>query len=438
MTEREYLEMLKQELEPSEETKLQLQETIQEIRDMSAAGSEQETERSRKMKRRHLLVVSAAAVLTLGLVVTAFAQIQRSEDLFGKLFGTDGRTSTERETVEQVQTDEDGNVIKISKTEKPANEYTDLNEEIAGELDEKVAAPDHVQVSAGGTTLTLESFLSDGIIGIASMKVENPNGLDGICEVMTFKHGEEVVFAGEQSFEYEISTYDSSAYPGAVMSGPPEYITGVMPYDPDGSSDTIMYYSEIGCFRHPDQDPGEEMCLTFTEYDASWNTVVGEINELLEEHPFDPDMIDQETPDAEFLAEMQNLVPSHVIQGNEKIPFSVTYVEKKEKRSEETGMLQFVYSPISMSCVFYNILPEGVMFRPEMDTEVYYLGLEYEDGDVYTVISHHRDGENISNTNYIMQGLGDEREFSTYAFNRLVDWDTVAAVLVNEERIEMP
>lgn len=52
---------------------------------------------------------------------------------------------------------------------------------------------------------------------------------------------------------------------------------------------------------------------------------------------------------------------------------------------------------------------------------IHYVALKFADGSTYVVLSD--DPENlIDNTNYVCAGLGAESEYSTYMFNRLVDW----------------
>lgn len=64
------------------------------------------------------------------------------------------------------------------------------------------------------------------------------------------------------------------------------------------------------------------------------------------------------------------------------------------------------------------------------------VALEFADSSTYVVLSD--DPENlIDNTNYVCAGLGAESEYSTYMFNRLVDWSQVAEVIVNDTHIPM-
>ena len=178
-------------------------------------------------------------------------------------------------------------------------------------------------------------------------------------------------------------------------------------YDKENSTETCLYYEEIGYYRHPLRVPQDTLYLSFPSYSKVMVSCI----------PEDPELDPEPLP-------------------KDAAPFTISIMERKEKRDKVTGELQFLYSPMSMDCYYKAIFPDSSESASVISSRVEYLALEYKDGSTY-IIEEKREDQFLDNTNLaISDGMGEEG-YSIYAFNRLVDWDNVRAVHVNERIIYM-
>lgn len=436
MSNKEMEKKLAERLELSEMAEDKVQETYRMIRQMAAeseaggyAGRTGEAvrrahEKNRKpVKKKWMLSPAvAAACLTLAVTAAASAYVVTQTDFVDNFFGKGSRGSIEAHT-EVIE----GNKGTVEVT-YPAKEYVDAEEGMVKKLlGDSVSAP-QITRQIGDYTLTLQYVITDGISANVSYKLECENGVEAIEWEPIDNELKGANFTDERDFYFYLVDENG------------EMLFGKTLVDAENSTDTSLYLYNAIPFKNPQKKEDETWTLHIEQYEKS----VGEANEEYQQ-----------------TGEYDN-----PIVWEEDIPFEVRPIALQEHRSAENNELQFVYSPMSASFIFANGIIDRSVYQEERmaaeagkepnagglaeaetenelpNPELYvdgwfikYVALEYKDGTTYVVQSDD-EANPVDNTNYIA-GVGEQSEYWTYLFNRLVDWDQVAKVIVNDTVIEM-
>ncbi|MDO4298470.1 MAG: hypothetical protein Q4C59_08355 [Lachnospiraceae bacterium] len=417
MDRKEIEKRLAQNLELSPLAEQKVQEAYQIIRNMekgkasadwneveqgenAVSMTEMKGSREQGGRRRYQWLLSPAAaavcILMVGITAAASVYLLTQKEFLDHVFGNGSRDSIESHTEWM-----DGNTDPIQVT-YPAREYVDTDEKTVERLIGNAVAHPGISRRIGAYTVTLEYVVSDGMSACASWKLECEEGIKAIdVSDPLYNESKGVPFTTERDFNFYLCDTQ-----GAQRSGQ-------MLLDQQNSTENCMYLYEMIPVFGMETEKEEVWTLHMEQYQ---NTIA----EFMRENP----------PRTVYESRLQDVLvgvltgeifkdPNQKIIWEEDISFTVNLVGTQEYQEGETEKIMFQCSPMSMMLSLGNF--------SENPDFVEYLALRYKDGTEYVVVSRN-DGDPVDNTNYTCS-YGTENLFM---FNRLVDWEKVEEVIVND------
>lgn len=381
-SEKDLKETLGQEMEISDVVEQRIQDTYEEIRkEKKKMGNT-----GRRRKGMRAAAAAAVAVILLSGTSAGAAYLSTHTDFLNHVFGQSSRQSGE--AYDKVVEDGKGGQVTVTM---PAREYVDLDEE-QEKLAEKYVEKQDIVRNLGDYTLTVVDHMTDGNAGVVSLKLTCAQGIRALAGDQESNETKGIYFTDDRDFYYYLE--DGAGNPVAEKT--------VM--DLENSTDTCWYlYSSYVC-----TEPADSIQLHLEQYDKK-------------------------------ISETETAEAPGVIR-EEDILLTARKMPETQLVNPENGERQLVYSAISLSLNLSNGfgLDEYVTGTGESrfvdPYYVTYIALEYQDGSRYVVLD---DNNHVDNTNYLCGGMGETQDVLNLVFNRMVNWDEVEKLMVNDVEISI-
>lgn len=373
ISEKKMREILGSEIQVSDIVNNRLQDTYQLLEKKQTHSGKQ------KYYKRNLRTAAAAAVIIcLGIPGVVYASVKSG--FFEGMFGNETKKSTE-----VIHTEIDDGKGGTAAVDIPSKEYVPVDEAKAEKLIGQWVMDEPIVTKIGEHTLTVESFAYDKNGALMYFTLEREGGVTALAGNMDTNLTKGAYFTEDADFYFCVEAA------GAITGAENTYI------DMEKSTEEKLYCSSYILWPEGLKE-GDSAELVINRYPSA----IGNLDEM--------------TTEAE-MTEWWDQTKTERINLTEKGQIPVQYIDLGSD-----GYIE--YSPVSMSVD----MSKGLGLSEEEAADPYYmkhLEIKYKDGTSYIVSD---DASNINNSGYV---LGTDEGYKT-AFNRLVETDQIAEIIVND------
>lgn len=323
------------------------------------------------------VAAAAAAIVCCAVPSVVYASVKSG--FFEGMFG-----NTTKKSTDVIHTEIDDGKGGMAAVDIPSKEYVAVDEAKAEELIGQWVMDEPVTRKIGDHTLTVESFAYDKNGALLYFTLGREGGVTALKGDMDTNLTKGAIFTDDADFYFSVNCGDK------IFAGENIYVDTVK------STDDLLYCSEYILWSESLEE-GEIPQLTIEKYPCTR----GELYTMSDEEY------------QEVSAEIQ----TETIMLTDKGQIPVSGIDLGEN-----GYLE--YSPVSISVD----MSKGLGLSAEQAQDPYYmkhLEIKYKDGSSYIVSDQEAC---IENSGYV---LGTDVWYKT-VFNRLVDTDEVAEIVVND------
>jgi len=350
----------------------------------------------RKAEIRDVLMHRKAGITHLGIKITAAAAAlliaaplavyaATNGEIIDRIWGNEGKNNVDRHTINYVdegKVDEDGNTVTV-KIEMPRIEYVSTDPEVAARLIGDRISEEPVSCTIGDTRFTVETVVRDSIGGIvASYTIEREGGVNCLNYSQLDNESKGAWYNPDNNIEFTFREGDGEIF-----------------VDLERSTDNKVY-----CYEYMHGYCGDHLTLQLQELTVSIQEMCDRINK---DHKLDK---------KDFIKD-EKLVTVPVADSLDSVTFTsasgdtVTASPISMKLRSTSGDLVADHS---------SYLVEGIELVDGIDK----IKIIYNDGSEYVLFDDVTD-----NAAYTMEDV----KGCYYAlFNRLVDYDNIAKITVND------
>lgn len=333
----------------------------------------------RKNRRKNFRAAAVAAVIVcLGIPSVVYASVKSG--FFEGMFGNDTKKSTD-----VIHTEIDNGKGGTTAVDIPSKEYVPVDPQKAENMIGQWVMDEPVVTKIGRHTLTVQSFACDKHAAFMYFTLEREGGVTALAGNMDTNLTKGAYFTEDADFYFRVEAS------GEITGADNIYV------DAERSTGDKLYCSSYILWPEGLKE-GDSIELVIDKYP-------GAARELYA------------MTDEEKAQEWQEQIKT------ERIPLTIK--GQIPVQCIDLGNDGFIeYSPVSI-CVDMS---KGLGLSEEEAGDPYYmkhLEIKYKDGSSYVIQD---DTENINNSGYV---LGTEEGYKT-AFNRLVDTDQIAEIIVND------